>query len=673
MVLQPVGPYSSVGNPSTSWHVAQADDKSHNFSMVTPFRQGVLPPMNCPATPPGAPPEPALADLLALFEGGAIVIDAGGRPVAVGEPAAAVLACSPSDLPGSTLWEAPWHWRDSDGRRLDGLAHPLASACREGRDAAGEFALALGSAPVRHLICRCRPIPARSGEWRLLTLQPAAASDLASDDACHALLDRLPIPLWTRAEHAPHRHINQAWREACGNHGDLAWADTVHPADQPSLERAYRSLREGGPAEPTPFRMRGADGEYHWFLEHVSHRPATASCPAGYLGLAVDIGLLRQHDDAIRTLSRALEQTDARIVITDPHGNIEYVNAACCEAYGYARDELIGRNPRLFKSGETPDEVYRRLWATLMAGDTWRGELTNKTRDGRFLIEAVTISPVRDEQGQPRHFVAVKEDVTHARATARAQREADARLAQLERMRTVDALAGGVAHEFNNILVAILGYSDLGVRVMNGGGDTARVSHYLGEIRRAGERARALVSQLRAFGRSAGHATAHVALPTVLGDLAALMTVILPTRLQFEVSVSDALPELKVDRGAIEQVLLNLCLNARDAMPDGGRIRVSATPVEASGAVHCDACQQAVAGRFVAITVEDEGPGFPPDALGRLFEPFFSTKDPATATGLGLSVAHGIVHRHEGHLLLDRSARRGAAISVLLPVPVASS
>ncbi|MCB1889723.1 MAG: PAS domain S-box protein [Rhodocyclaceae bacterium] len=628
--------------------------------------------MSQSATARCAPPPPGIDALLALIEEGAILIDRGGRAGHANVLAAELLGCGIEGIRSQRLWSPPWEWRDANGRPLGEAGNPLATACREGGEAQGEFELRRDAKPGLRLHCRCRPVPSESAEWHLLTIRPASAeAGDGSEEACRALLDRLPVPLWTQAEHETQRHINHTWRETCGGTGHTQrWEDTVHPADLAALHRAYRAMREGRGSGPTQFRLRSADGTYHWYLEHIVHRPATPACPAGHLGLAVDIGLLQQHDDAIRTLSRALEQTDARIVITDPQGSIEYVNTACCEAYGYSREALIGQNPRLFKSGRTPDAVYRQLWSALAAGDTWRGELTNRTRDGRLLVETVTISPVRDEHGHARHFVAVKEDVTTARATARAQREADARLAQIERMRTVDALAGGIAHEFNNILVAILGYSDLGARVLAAGGDAARVAKYLVEIRSAGERARELVGRLRAFGRSGEHEPATVSLAPLLGDFAALMAVVLPKDQQLEVQVATDLPALDIDRGAIQQVLLNLCLNARDAMADGGTIRVCASRhlPTATGEARCDACHHPIAGDYVAITVEDEGPGIAADARGRLFEPFFSTKDPASASGLGLSVAHGIVHRHAGHILVGHEPGSGASISVLLPL-----
>ncbi|MCB1955080.1 MAG: PAS domain S-box protein [Rhodocyclaceae bacterium] len=621
-----------------------------------------------PPAPAQTPLRPPTAEaLLAAFPDAALLLDRTGRVLTANAGAHGLLGATACRVETSVL-APPWHWQWPDSSPLAAESHPLAAACRSAHGLDETFRLGAGPAPGLAIRCRCRPL-ADGQQGMLLLLDPVSEVDKqTSREVCETLIDRLPVPLWYAADGSPRRKINQAWREVCGVDERATWLDTVNPADVAGLDQAYEVMKRGGRSEPVQFRLRDRAGETRWFIEHVARHPGTDACPAGFVGLAVDIGLLRQHDDAIRTLSRALEQTDARIVITDPHGDIEYVNAACCRAYGYTREELIGRNPRLFKSGQTSDKVYRALWATLLAGDTWRGELTNRTRDGRALVEAVTISPVRDENGQPRHFVAVKEDVTQARAAARAQREADTRLAQVERMRTLDALVGGMAHEFNNILVAILGYSDLGARILSSGKDPVRVSSYLDEIRKAGERARHLVAQLRAFGRSGEHATVRLDLAAMLADFASLLAVALPKNIVVETLVPAAIPELMIDRGGLQQVLMNLCLNARDAMPSGGTVQLRVDEPALPASARCDSCHAPLTDRYLRIEVSDDGAGIEPEALARLFEPFFTTKDPATGTGLGLAVVHGIVHRHGGHVQVDRARRRGAAISVLLPL-----
>ncbi len=513
------------------------------------------------------------------------------------------------------------------------------------------------------LSASCSPLP--GGTLSVLSLRTAAARPAGTERCYRRMADQLPVPAWLADVSGQRSYFNRHWRALTG---DGEWRDSVHADDLDAVEGAFERVRRGERQQALPHRLTDADGRQRWFVESIAPLSDESGALCGYIGISTDISLQRRHDTTIRTLSRALEQTAARIVVTDPLGDIEYVNSACCKAYGYSSEELIGRNPRLFKSGRMPPAVYDELWQTLIAGDTWRGELTNRTRDGQLLVETVTISPVRDENGRTRHYVAVKEDVTAQRAANQAQRELDARLARLERMRTVNSLAGGVAHEFNNILVAILGFSDLGLRLLSNGGDAARVVTYLKEIHAAGDRARRLVRQLRAFGKTGEQRLSKVDVRALVDELLALLDVALPSHQDVATELEPELPPLLVDQGALQQVLMNLCLNARDAMPSGGTIRISAERVHFEQPVRCDSCHGDFSGDYVCIGVADRGDGIPQDMLGNLFEPFFTTKDPAFGSGMGLPVVHGTVHQFKGHVRVDSQPGRGTRIRLHLPV-----
>lgn len=379
---------------------------------------------------------------------------------------------------------------------------------------------------------------------------------------------------------------------------------------------------------------------------------------------------LRATEARSRTLAEAIAQSGSAVIITDRHGCIEYVNPACCAAYGYAERELIGASPRIFKSGETPTEVYAALWSTILAGQTWRGELSNRSRDGRLIRETMSVSPVRDESGVVRHFVAVKEDITQLREDERRRHELFERVTRLERVELVSTLTSGIAHDFNNILAAVLGYTQLAETEIRADGRLPEVARYLEEIRTAGQRARALIQQLPGFRQSGCSSARSTRLDGLAREVAGLLRATLPDTVALVTDIDAALPSLSVDPGHVHQLLMNLLLNARDAINGAGAVRLSARRESMKTPAACDSCRCEFSGEWLAISVRDDGPGIAPELRARLFEPFFTTKDIGQGTGIGLSVVHGVAHLYQGHVRVVSTPSAGCEIRVLLPASI---
>lgn len=382
--------------------------------------------------------------------------------------------------------------------------------------------------------------------------------------------------------------------------------------------------------------------------------------------------VLRDVEIRNRTLAEAIAQSGSSVVITDCEGRIEYVNPACCKAYGYTEAELIGANPRIFKSGETPPEVYDALWSCILTGRTWRGELSNRARDGRIIRETMSVSPVRDADGELRHFVALKEDITQLREDERRRHELFERVARLERMEVIATLAGGVAHDFNNVLVAILGYSELAEAVLRDEGGSPRVTNYIEEIRIAGERARDLVQQLLSVSRGGAGRPRSTSLPDVVREVVGLLQATLSDKVALVSEIEAGLPPLSVDPGHIHQILMNLLINARDAISGAGTVRLAARRVTLAAA-RCDSCRREFGGDYLALVVRDDGSGIDPVLRARIFEPFYTTKEPGRGTGMGLSVVHGLAHLYDGHVRLHSTPGVGTEMEVLLPVALLGS
>lgn len=446
------------------------------------------------------------------------------------------------------------------------------------------------------------------------------------------------------------------------------WRDSIVPEDLDAVDAALQGSIGHGSLMDTSFRIRRGDGEVR--MIRVLARPfrgEDGQSPT-LIGISEDITERWRAEADVRKLAHALEQSANAVLITDAEGRIEYVNKACCDWYGYPATELIGKNPRQLRSGLTPAEVYSAMWTTINAGAVWKGEICNRRSDGDLLYVSLTISPLRDASGTVSNYVAIQEDTSVARAAREMQKEVEARQARVERMEVLGAMAGGVSHDFNNILVAILGYSGLGRTVAAASGANQKLVAYFEEIELAGERARDLVQQLLTFSRGGRVAVQPVSVGDVVREVSSLIRVTFPAHVALTTSVAEHLPPLMVDHSQLHQVLMNLCANARDALDGTGKVRVAAERVGTSQPLLCDSCHQTFAGDYVRISVHDDGPGIDSAIRDRAFEPFVTTKGAGQGVGMGLAVVHGVTHLYDGHVRIDSPPGHGTEIAIYMPL-----
>ncbi len=472
----------------------------------------------------------------------------------------------------------------------------------------------------------------------------------------------------------------------------------------------------------------------------------------------------------------ALEQ-GAIITQADTEGTITYVNDAFCQISGYTREEVLGQNHRIMKSGLHPLAFFEDLWKTITAGQVWKGEVCNKAKDGHPYWVHMTIVPFLDPAGLPHHYLAVRFDITDRKkaesdvlrtlqereelleavsvgrlvpfrgdtkrgtlvlgeaardvfgvdpgaflnpgdleilldsegrgrfANALAmvapgspaifqsrlkqpgasalwtrwtiqqdgtglrgviqdvteQQELEARLRQAQKLESLGTLVSGIAHDFNNLLTAVLGSMEvLSLDPTLSEEHQRRVSLAL----RAAERGRQLVSRLSAFSRKSSHDWSLSDLNHIVHEVATMAGHAIPDEIQLVVDLKEDLPLTYLDPGQLHQALLNLVLNARDALGIKGRIflRTGRERLEDPSRL-----AERRPGEYLFAEVADDGPGIPQEIRARIFEPFFTTKPTGKGTGLGLSVVHGVVQRHLGILELDTEPGRGACFRVLLP------
>lgn len=357
---------------------------------------------------------------------------------------------------------------------------------------------------------------------------------------------------------------------------------------------------------------------------------------------------------------RAVEQSPASVVITDVTGNIEYVNQKFVAVTGYSAGEVQGQNPRLLKSGKVDEAVYREMWRNLLAGQEWQGELCNQRKDGSLYWESVLISPIRNQAGHTTHYLAVKEEITQKKKELEERHHLERQLRQAQKMEALGHLTGGIAHDFNNILAAIKGFSELTL-VRFAQDEKGKLHYYMRNILTATDRARDLIAQMMVFSRSSEQEVRRVSLSPLVKEVVKLMRATLPASISITMSMPTRDVAIQADPVQLHQTLMNLFVNARDAMSGKGRLDVRLWVEEQGTTGLCTSCHAAFYTReMVVIAVRDDGGGIPRDLHDKIFQPFFTTKGVGAGTGMGLSVIHGIVHGLHGHIVLQSEPGRGS-------------
>jgi two-component system cell cycle sensor histidine kinase/response regulator CckA len=366
-------------------------------------------------------------------------------------------------------------------------------------------------------------------------------------------------------------------------------------------------------------------------------------------------------DQPVRVQSNSLEAAANSIILTDTAGKILFANKAFCAMTGYAPEEILGRTPDFFKPGRHDSDFHQELWDTILMGRAWQGELINRHKDGTRYHEEMTVTPIREANGEITHFIAVNEDITQ-RKKFREQ------LHHVQKMEAIGQLAGGVAHDFNNLLTVIHGNTQL---VLLGESQLKEENRQcLKQVTEATERAGTLTRQLLAFGRKQAIQFQPLNLNDVIGNFTKMLKRVIGENITMQCLYARDLPPIDADVGMIEQILINLIVNARDAMPDGGSILVVTEAIQIDAAFVATH-PEAQPGQFVCITVSDTGTGIYPEYLPRIFEPFFTTKEPGKGTGLGLAMVYGIVKQHQGWIEVSSQVGYGTAFKIFLPVDAA--
>lgn len=414
----------------------------------------------------------------------------------------------------------------------------------------------------------------------------------------------------------------------------------------PMFEGMRRCMVERVPVEfETEFVY--PDGSAAFFELNI--QPA----PEGIIVLSVDITEKHRAAERLRELASLLDKATDAIVVRDMQQRVTYWSHGAERLYGWQAGEALGRTigELIYRD---PGPLEKAVAAVARDGE-WSGELEQWTRDGRRVLAESRWTLVRDAEGAPTGVLSINTDVTE-------RRDLERRYLRAQRMEGIGTLAGGIAHDLNNVLAPIL----MAIEVLKAREPDGRSQAVLSTIETSARRGADMVRQILSFARGVEGERGVLDVRHVLRDLRGFLGDTLPPDVKVSVELPPGLPTILGDATQIHQVLLNLCVNARDAMPQGGRITLGAE--EASvGEKEASAIPDATPGRFVCLTVTDTGVGIPEEERDRIFEPFFTTKAPGKGTGLGLATVATIVRAHGGFLTVDSAPGRGATFRVYFP------
>jgi len=441
--------------------------------------------------------------------------------------------------------------------------------------------------------------------------------------------------------------------------GDMPVSDLLHGDDLPQFDPAAEELFHAPFTASREHRWKTPQG-IRWISWEETGLLDEAGGLVAIRAVGRDITRQRLAEEQFYRLSRAVEQSPVSIVITDLDGRTQYVNSKFTEVTGHTLEDIIDGHIEVLRDGHPDQAAYDAFWTTIRGGGEWRGELTTSRSDGSIVWESVKVSCLRGPSGEITHFLCLREDVTD-------RKQLEQQLRQAQKMESLGTLAGGIAHDFNNLLAIINGYSEF---CQTGTPDTAILQKSLREIHRAALRASGLVRQILTFSRKADVKFAPMDLNQLVRDLSTLMSETFPRTVTLRLELQDRLPPLLADHNQLQQIVLNLCVNARDAMPTGGAITLATRVVPGATIRRLGADG---GHNYACLQVVDIGVGMAPEVKQRIFEPFFTTKHGTQGTGLGLAVVYGIVVAHHGFIDVESTPGHGSTFSVYLPLAESSA
>ncbi|TAJ85392.1 PAS domain S-box protein [Reyranella sp.] len=513
-----------------------------------------------------------------------------------------------------------------------------------------------------------------------VTARRAAEAALRESEArFRNMADHAPVMMWVTDPSGYCTYLNARWYEFTGQTQKEAegfgWLDATHPDDKAEAERVFLEANAARRPFRHEYRLRRADGAYRWAIDAATPRVGANGVYLGYVGSVIDIDERREAEDALRAsegrlreLNDTLEsQVTARtaerdrmwdtspdlMLVIEFDGVLRRVNPAWTTTLGYMPDELVGHHVNEFV---IPDDHDKTVQAYELAGAAGRPaiEIRYRHKDGSIRWISWVAAPAGDVT------YATGRDITADKARQAELTQAQEALRQSQKMEAMGSLTGGVAHDFNNLLTPIVGALDMLQRRSLGG---EREQRLIAGATQSAERAKVLVQRLLAFARRQPLQPVAVDVARLVREMADLVATTTGPQIKVVVEADDGLPPAKADPNQLEMALLNLVVNARDAMPDGGTLRISVS----ANKLRDGAASWLEPAEYVRVSVADTGIGMDESTLARAVEPFFSTKGVGKGTGLGLSMVHGLASQLGGALTIKSNPGLGTNIELWLP------
>ncbi len=438
------------------------------------------------------------------------------------------------------------------------------------------------------------------------------------------------------------------------SHNTNWWLDKIHPEDKEKVLKNQKRLFKDSHLIHE-YRIRHREGHYIWIHDELNLVRNEHDIPVMIMGSWVNITERKMAEEELRFLALALRSVNEYVSITDLSDRLIFVNEALCKAYGYASDELLGQNVRVLQPSGLPGNLmYKINRATLSGG--WQGELENRRKDGTTFPIHLSTSVVRDDKKQPIAYIGVARDITELK-------DLQERLMQAHRLEAIGRLAGGVAHDFNNLLTVILGSCQLAQLQFT---SDHPILPLMTQIENASERASQLTRQLLAFSRKQVLETKSFNINDSIRHMARMLYRLLGEHIELTLILDDDMKNIIADPSQFEMVVMNLCVNSRDAMPNGGKIEIKTSEVIFNPAPP-DMPELEADTAYACMSIKDTGHGISSEIIPHIFEPFFTTKAEGQGTGLGLSTVYGIV-KQSGGAINVHSTGQGTTFSLYFPI-----
>jgi len=449
------------------------------------------------------------------------------------------------------------------------------------------------------------------------------------------------------------------------------WLALIHPDDLLASHQVMRGYLSGhAPFFGSEVRLRTKRGDWRWITTRgqIVERDAQGRARR-MIGIHLDINDRKIAEAALMAsearLRAVLDNSPIGIFWTDSAGAVQYLNRSLRQKFELGAEQGLGDTWMEYLH---PDDSERMLtsWRAFFDGEDEKFEI-----EYRYALPAVGVRLVHARAARIHGsagvlgFVGTMEDITDARESEDERERLRLQIQQAQKMEAVGQLAGGIAHDFNNILASVIGFGTL-ARERFATDAQGKLAEYLNAVVTAGERGRDLVAKMLSFSRAAPSGQAQALEPVAVArEVTHLLSTIIPSSIHFDLEVHEPVPAVLIDAVDIHQVLVNLVVNARDAVSSHGHILIDIDG-EAARHGHCAACQAPIDGDYVAISVRDDGTGMDERTVARIFDPFYTTKDVGKGTGMGLSVVHGIMHRAGGHVMVNSAPGAGTEFVLLL-------